>query len=223
MTGTPCWWRVSLLDDTLFAKLTHLWLNLNPNHPWHLGSADLLITSILGTPQSTQPWANACSYSQLYEQASDCDRNFTFIFATPTAFRQGKYDTAFPTPECVFHSLLGRWHKYSGIDLVSPSLESIFPAFFDIHTEIVTDSRSKFIGCLGKVTYKLLGELEPLQIKQLNALADFALFSGVGRKTTMGLGMTRKVNSNKPAPKLNQDLQDFCQSSLDDFRYKQGT
>ncbi|MCY7273713.1 MAG: CRISPR-associated endoribonuclease Cas6, partial [Phormidesmis sp. CAN_BIN44] len=46
---TPCWWRVSLLDDALFSHLTPLWLNLNPSHPWHLGPADLQITSILGT------------------------------------------------------------------------------------------------------------------------------------------------------------------------------
>ncbi len=51
----PCWWRISLLDNVLFAQLTPLWLNLNPHKPWHLGSADLLIISILGTAQSTQP------------------------------------------------------------------------------------------------------------------------------------------------------------------------
>ena len=69
-----CWWRISLLDDTLFGKLTQLWLNLNPQKPWHLGPTDLMITSILGTPQSTQPWANASSYAQLYEEASDQER-----------------------------------------------------------------------------------------------------------------------------------------------------
>lgn len=31
--GTPCWWRISLLDDTLFGKFTQLWLNLNSNRP----------------------------------------------------------------------------------------------------------------------------------------------------------------------------------------------
>ena len=114
-TGTPCWWRISLLDDTLFSKLTHLWLNLNPNHPWHLGPADLHIASILGTPQSTQPWANAVSYSQLYDRASQSDRQISFTLATPTAFRQGQYDTALPTRDCVFNSLLNRWNKYIGI------------------------------------------------------------------------------------------------------------
>ena len=53
--GTPCWWRISLLDDHLFSHLNQLWLNINPNQPWHLGPADLHITSILGTPQRTQP------------------------------------------------------------------------------------------------------------------------------------------------------------------------
>jgi CRISPR-associated endoribonuclease Cas6 len=190
--GTPCWWRISLLDDTLFSQLTHLWLNLNPDHPWHLGPANLYITSIQGTPQSTQPWANATSYAQLYDQASDRITNIDFNFATPTAFRQGKYDTTLPTRECVFNSLLSRWNKYSGIAFDEIAIESIFPSFININTQIVADSRSKFIGVVGEVNYRLLGELEPIQIKQINALADFALYAGVGRKTTMGMGMIRR-------------------------------
>lgn len=196
-TGTPCWWRISLLDDTLFNKLTQLWLNLNPNHPWHLGSADLYITSILGTPQSTQPWANAASYTQLYEQASDCDRQIALSFSTPTNFRQGEFDTALPTRECVFNSLLQRWHKYSDISLEANLTEVIFPSFFNIRTAMGADSRSKFIGCVGEISYRILGDVDPLIIKQINALADFALYCGVGRKTTMGMGMTRRIKMTK--------------------------
>ncbi|QLE43061.1 CRISPR-associated endoribonuclease Cas6 [Nostoc sp. C052] len=200
--GTPCWWRISLLDDTLFGKLTQLWLNLNPNRPWHLGPADLYITSIQGTPQSIQPWANASTYAQLYEEASDvCDglrlRNssINLSFSTPTAFRQGQYDSTLPTRESVFNSLLSRWNKYSGIEFTQIAIESIFPSFVNIHTEILADSRSKFIGIIGEVNYKILGQIEPIQIKQLNALADFALYAGIGRKTTMGMGMTRRLYS----------------------------
>ncbi len=194
--GTPCWWRISLLDDTLFGKLTQLWLNLNPNHPWHLGPADLHITSILGTPQSTQPWANAISYAQLFEQSSDSDRQIEFSFCTPTAFRQSNYDCALPTRELVFNSLIKRWNQYSGIELPKNLFEPIFPSFFDIRTEIVADSRSKFIGCVGAMNFRLLGDVDPLVIKQINALANFALYSGVGRKTTMGMGMVRRNYSS---------------------------
>ena len=193
--GTPCWWRISLLDDTLFGKLTQLWLNLNPNRPWHLGPADLYITSIQGTPQSIQPWANASTYAQLYEEANDRNSSINLTFSTPTAFRQGQYDTTLPTRESVFNSLLSRWNKYSGIEFPQIAIESIFPSFVNIHTEILADSRSKFIGIIGEVTYKILGAVEPIQIKQINALADFALYTGVGRKTTMGMGMMRRLYS----------------------------
>ena len=191
--GTPCWWRISLLDDTLFSKLTQLWLNINPEQPWHLGSADLFITSIQGTPQSIQPWANACSYSQLYDRASNIEKTINFVFATPTAFRQGSYDTGLPTRELVFRSLLKRWNKYSQIEFDSEFIESIYPSFFNIKTEIASDSRSKFIGCVGEISYRIMGELEAETIKKINALADFALYAGVGRKTPMGMGMVRRI------------------------------
>jgi CRISPR-associated endoribonuclease Cas6 len=193
--GTPCWWRISLLDDNLFSQLTPLWLNLNPDHPWHLGSADLYITSIQGTAQSSQPWANACTYSQIYEQASDQERNLNFAISTPVAFRQGGFDTILPTRECVFNSLINRWHKYSGIELTNIPIESIYPSFCQINTEVISNYDSKFIGCVGKINYRILGDVEPIGIKQINALADFALYAGVGRKTTMGMGMMRRVKN----------------------------
>ena len=196
--GTPCWWRISLLDDRLFSQLTQLWLNLNPSQPWHLGSADLSITSILGTPQSGQPWANFATYAQLYEQASESDRQLDFAFCTPTAFRQMQFDSALPTRDLVFNSLLRRWNQHSGLTFSEGLVECIFPSFFDIRTEIVSDSRSKFIGCVGAINFRILGDVNPLVIKQINTLADFALYSGIGRKTPMGMGMIRRVARGNP-------------------------
>lgn len=205
--GTSCWWRISLLDDGLFGRLNQLWLNLNPNQPWHLGPADLHITSILGTPQSTQPWANFCNYQQLYEQASEQERKLTLQFYTPTAFRQGKYDSAMPTPDRVFGSLLRRWNHYSGMEFSPDILDAVQPSYFDIRTEVATDPRSQFhhtgakvnpcnqfTGCVGKVTYQVLGNIDAVTLKQLNTLADFSLYAGVGRKTPMGMGITRRVS-----------------------------
>jgi CRISPR-associated endoribonuclease Cas6 len=191
--GTPCWWRISLLDDRLFGQLTQLWLNINPQQSWHLGSADLTITSILGTPQAAQPWANACSYQELFDRASDRDRTLRLTFVTPTSFRQGSFDSALPTRECVFNSLRSKWLKYSGIELPDLTIESIFPSAFEIRTEVSNDYIGKFIGTVGDVKYQIMGDATPLQIKQLNALADFALYAGVGRKTPMGMGMTRRL------------------------------
>lgn len=192
--GASCWWRISLLDDSLFGHLTPLWLNLNPSHLWHLGPADLQITSMLGTPQSTQPWANFSSYAQLYKQASEDTRQITFAFSTPATFRQGKYDSALPTRECVFNSLLSRWNRYSGIPFPEALAECLFPSFFDIQTELVNHPDGKWAGCVGTISYRILGDMNPETIKQINTLADFALYSGVGRKTPMGMGMLQRLH-----------------------------
>lgn len=190
--GCSCWWRISLLDDGLFGHLRSLWLNLNPEQAWHLGSADLQITSILGTPQSTQPWAGFASYGQLYKDASGHNREIRLLFATPTAFRQGKYDTALPTRDTVFMSLLKRWNQFSDIPFSEDIIAHVFPSFFDIRTEVAEHYNSKFIGCIGQIQFQILGDVDTQVVKQLNTLADFALYAGVGRKTPMGMGMVRR-------------------------------
>ncbi|WP_019503802.1 CRISPR-associated endoribonuclease Cas6 [Pleurocapsa sp. PCC 7319] len=195
--NTPCWWRISLLDESLFRKLTQLWLNINPEKPWHLGSADLKIASILGTSQPNQPWANAIPYDRLYEEASSANNKFTFSFATPTTFGKGKYNNSLPTPESIFKSLRKRWNTYSNIEIPEAelALESLFPSYFNIRTEVISDySKSKLIGCVGDINYQALGNIDPQQIKYLNTLADFALYCGMGKKTTMGMGMVRRIN-----------------------------
>jgi CRISPR-associated endoribonuclease Cas6 len=192
--STPCWWRISLLDEVLFSKLTGLWLNLNPDRAFHLGSADLYITSILGTPQSSQPWSNFATYQQIFDRASETERNITFHLATPTAFRQGKYDSPLPTRDNVFKSLCDRWNTYSEIPINPEIIEYIFPSRFEIKTEVVKNyDTHSFIGCVGEIGYRILGDASPETIKQINALADFAMFAGIGRKTTMGMGMVRRV------------------------------
>ena len=196
--NTPCWWRISLLDESLFGKLTQLWLNINPEKPWHLGSADLIITSIIGTSQPNHPWANATTYDRLYAEASDTNNKFTFSFATPTTFGKGKQNDSLPTSESIFKSLCKRWNKYSNIEIPETELPllSLFPSYFNIRTEVTKDySQSKLIGCVGDISYQAFGKIDPQQIKYLNTLADFALYCGMGKKTTMGMGMVRRINN----------------------------
>lgn len=201
--GTPCWWRIALLDETLFGSLTQLWLSLDPSRPWYLGPAELQVINVLGTPQANQSWANFQSYANLYQQAPDGtqgntqgDRKLDLRFCTPTTFKCRQFDSALPTASLVFQSLLRRWNRYSNLPFPETIVEQIYPCLFDIQTAIAIDSRSKFIGCLGTVVFQILGEVEPVTIKQINALADYAIYAGVGRKTPMGMGMVRRVPSN---------------------------
>jgi CRISPR-associated endoribonuclease Cas6 len=111
-----------------------------------------------------------------------------------------------PTPTSVFGSLLRRWNHHSGLEFSPDIIDALQPSYFNIRTEVAQDPRSQFqytgakvnpanqfMGCVGKVTYQILGSCDRTTIKQLNTLADFALYAGVGRKTPMGMGMCRRV------------------------------
>jgi CRISPR-associated endoribonuclease Cas6 len=94
----------------------------------------------------------------------------------------------------VFNSLRRKWNQYSALEFSESIVEAIFPSYFEINTAIAPDSRSKFIGCIGNMSFRIFGDLEPNVIQQINALADFALYAGVGRKTPMGMGMVRRIS-----------------------------
>jgi CRISPR-associated endoribonuclease Cas6 len=190
--GTPCWWRISLIDDRLFSKLAHLWLAINRERTWQIGQVDLQLVSILSNPQTDRDWASFITYQQLYDRASTTDRQIQFTFYTPTTFRVTKFDDPLPSIDRIFNSLLKRWNCYSNIPFDRQSIEHIYAKYFRTHSEIAIDSRSKFIGFVGDITCQILGDVAPETIQQINALADFAIYAGVGRKTPMGMGMVRR-------------------------------
>lgn len=202
--NTPCWWRITLLDDALFAQLAHLWLGLSSQKQWHLGGSPIEVTSVIGTQQMGQPWASYVPYAQLYEQASDRNRKLPFRLCTPTNFRISDYDSCIPTRDRVFKSLLKRWNHYSDMPFEPDLISAIYPGDYSLHSEIAIDSRSKFIGGIGQITFNILGDLMPSTLKQINALASFSLYSGIGRKTPMGMGQTfyaQQPTSHSPLPK----------------------
>jgi len=98
-------------------------------------------------------------------------------------------------PESVFRGIVNKWNRYSGVDLLPGILELLHPQRFDLKTRVIAGGYDKTVGCIGRITYKILGEVDALAIRQLNALANYAFYAGIGRKTTMGRGMARRVVS----------------------------
>ena len=155
---------------------------------------------------------------RLYEEASDRNRKLPFRLCSPVTFRISDYDSSLPTRDRVFKSLLKRWNHYSQIPFPENLIKHIYPAAYNIHSDIAIDSRSKLIGCIGNITFQILDkEVSPTAIQQINALAQFALFTGIGRKTSMGMGQTFYIlpsetangvsevsQSPKPRPKLKR-------------------
>jgi CRISPR-associated endoribonuclease Cas6 len=121
----------------------------------------------------------------------------TLEFVTPTSFRKNEMQVVFPQPELVFSSLLRRWNAFS--ELKIPEEHAVyFPSIkvssYDLHTQLVHFSRYKIIGFKGRVEYELPEGSSEDFMQVVNALADFAFYSGVGAKTTMGMGQVRRIS-----------------------------
>ncbi len=209
--GIPCWWRLCLLDDQLFARLTPIWLQLPTlKANWYLGSTDLTLSHIFSTAAAPDPWANSYSYQTLYDTASATQRDITLTFHTPTCFRQGDHDTALPLPRSVFHTPWRRWQEYANVPLAENLLEQIdaylYPTSFDLKTVGIKGHWGTFVGSLGTIRYRLAPSLTEEQVKQINTLTNYLYFCGTGRKTTMGFGQVARSPSKNssglvPAPK----------------------
>lgn len=137
-------------------------------------------------------------YTQLIDCAST-QNTVTMSFASPTSFkRTGGYFTPLPQPELVFSSLLDRWNAFAPFRLPD-TLYDLFHAdiaILDVHiqTETLTFARGQkgtVPGFIGKVTYRF--SRDKGQRRYLQALASFAKYSGVGVKTTVGMGQVRAI------------------------------
>ncbi|MEO0458757.1 MAG: CRISPR system precrRNA processing endoribonuclease RAMP protein Cas6 [Cyanobacteria bacterium P01_A01_bin.114] len=191
--GASCWWRISLLDDGLFGHLSRAWQKVALQQPWFLGSTPLHITGLCDRAHRNPDWARVSSYQQLYEQASDQTRDIRLQFLTPATFGHGGYESPLPTRDAVFHCLRKRWNRHSGLAFAPSLIEPIMPVGFDIQTEVLQDTETKIVGCLGQITFRIVGDVDALTIKRINTVADYTLFCGIGHQTTLGMGIVRRI------------------------------
>lgn len=191
-----CSLRITMLDSLLYRRLTQR-LFLPQNIPsLRLGSAELLITEMIGVPGSS-PWTGYTTWEELVKKAAP-ETTIPLEFATPTSFRRGDLDLPLPLPELVFGSYLAKWQAFSPIPL-APDLTE--PNFFARHigvkehrirTTPFCDGRVIIPGFVGRATFLIKAVPEDLA-QHINALANFAFYAGTGRKSTHGMGMTRRA------------------------------
>jgi len=157
---------------------------------------------ILRVAEAPRVWHT--SYAELKDNARH-DLEIALEFLSPTSFHVNGMDYALPEPRRVFESYLKRWNEFSGwvlepaealLDWVT---QNVALAFFEIHSAEQVYREYKHIGCVGGVTYCVQknGWGDADKVHWLNVLAEYATFCGTGRKTTQGMGQTRRVANRR--------------------------
>ncbi len=200
--GQPGWLRLGLLDDRLFAVFMHHLLN-NSRPTIRLGPVHFAITTVLGNPGS-HPWVGYTTLDQLRALSATPDQ-WTLEFASPTAIRWGEAENKtrrvelFPQPRMAIAGLRSRWDRLTG-DTWGRAFEEwvernvIVSRIWHWQTQSFGFQKQTYVGGLGRLDYRLLDASHAANAAHLNRLWQLAFYTGIGYKTTHGLGQVRIVN-----------------------------
>lgn len=176
----------------------------DPPAVWELDHHPFQVVEVI-SDAARQPWSGTSSYETLAAaqllRGEALPRQVTLEFASPTAFKSKEMHIPVPMPGLVFGSLVERWNTFSPVT-ISPELRRF-------GEEMVAISRYKLesrpvpskpgagkaglrMGGVGRVTYAALGG-DRYWLGLLHMLANFALYSGVGVQTSVGMGQVRLV------------------------------
>ena len=208
--------RFTFLDDSLYPLLARYFLSA-ADLTFDLVRAELTVARILTTPQSGEEWARYATFAELSGRASEEEKQFSFQFATPTFFKRGGGPTypdmivPLPLPDLLFGSLLRNWNQFSPSSFIEAALfKEICTHHLEIiHHRIISQQArlvfqredgnyrtTSFPGFIGTCAFRLIELHDPGVVKMLNTLSDFAFYSGVGARTTMGFGVARRVKES---------------------------
>jgi len=197
--GQEGWLRVGLLNDRLFGVfMQHLLQSRAPSI--RLGQVNFAITEALGAPGS-HPWVGYATLDQL-RALDERPARWVLEFESPTAIRWGQADNGtrrvelFPRPRMAIASLRSRWDKLSGESWGRDFEEwvernVVVGRVWRWETQPFPYRRQTYVGGLGKLEYRCLDRTNGANVAHLNRLLHLAFFTGIGYKTTHGLGQIR--------------------------------
>ncbi|MBE9225406.1 CRISPR system precrRNA processing endoribonuclease RAMP protein Cas6 [Phormidium sp. LEGE 05292] len=181
--------RVGLLNGSLMEPLL-MGVEKWGTQPLVLGRFPFALRSIYTLP-GTHRFAGSADYTLLANtpQTTQTTAEIELNFVSPTSFKQSRGIQPFPLPELVFGSLLRRWNAFALEELNFPSVEwEGLVSAYELKTYALKMEGGSEIGAQGWVRYYFP---DAEQAKLATVLAHFAFFSGVGRKTSMGMGQTQ--------------------------------
>ncbi len=204
------WLRITMLDASVFGTFARYLIAHPGAVTVRIGEAHFNISRLLSTPDpdvSTQPWVGYSTFADLHD-LRPAQKSYRFEFVTPTAFSKGqkqwgKLLSVFPEPATVFESLARQWESFAPVPLrmeahgitmrtfASWCEEQIMVTRYELETSYLPSSKFGQAGFQGNVTYEVKGMPTAPEAQWLSPLARFALFSGIGYKTTMGMGQAR--------------------------------
>jgi CRISPR-associated endoribonuclease Cas6 len=153
---------------------------------------------------AAHPWAGQTTFETLIQEhtlsAAPPPPRLALRFASPTVFRSGGANLPLPLPGLVFEGLARRWNAFGPLRIPDEvrryAEECLVISRYRLHTERVLfgedGARGAYPGFVGVCGYAARNR-DRYWLGLIHTLAAFALYAGVGARTSMGLGQARVI------------------------------
>ncbi|HLH63454.1 MAG TPA: CRISPR system precrRNA processing endoribonuclease RAMP protein Cas6 [Ktedonobacteraceae bacterium] len=187
-----------------------------------IGKQQFLLEEVISGNDESSGWTGFTTFAGLVEKARTArlgnPESLTLQFDSLTTFNRstaretgyGKHFACLPLPQYVFWGLIRRWQELAPphlADIVQKeeiehyiNEEGIIIKDYELKTHLVHLVNHPQEGFVGSCKYHLRGSDDALTAegalpvrRQLLLLAQLAFYTGVGYKTTMGMGRIRLV------------------------------
>jgi CRISPR-associated endoribonuclease Cas6 len=190
-------------------------------HPFmQIGKQQFLLEEVVANSDDRSEWTGFTSFSKLVEKAKTVKLGnpepLTLEFASLTAFNRGSAKTKaygnhyarLPLPHYIFPGLAKRWQELAPPELVGVVQKERIEEYIQDDGMVIEDyelqtHRVSFVnhpqrGFIGTCKFHLRGPDEaitpeaPLTVRQqVLLLGQFAFYTGIGYKPSMGMGQVR--------------------------------
>ncbi len=183
---TECRIRLATLDRPTFEAFSSALMPLAAvRGSLVINGTDYIVQDVgmCGRSGGAASWSDLCARER---------EEYALKFVSPTAFRRRGLNVPLPDPQLVLGSLWQRWEAFSTEPFSPQTLEELTGcvalSVTDIHTRVWRFPRYMMVGFVGIAAFRLTGRPSRDALRLFNGLMNLAPFSGVGYKTTMGMG-----------------------------------
>ncbi|RMH71360.1 MAG: CRISPR-associated endoribonuclease Cas6 [Gemmatimonadetes bacterium] len=207
--GNEYWFRVTTLAD----ELHQYWIQslIRSRLTIHLARVPFLLSEVLMTPHKATPWAIYQPYHKLWEQAENAS-TFILKFESPTLIKRGSRWIDHPdSARALLLNVAKKWNIFARnlppIDL--DTFAGRLDAAVTLHAQVQTAAlqyKGLLTGFQGICTVTTT-ETDPEFRHRLNLMGNYAFFTGIGAKTTQGMGQVRRIPEippNENSERINQ-------------------
>jgi len=188
--------RATFLEDKLFEFFaSKVMRDKILKNKLSIGAIEFLVNKVI-LDTSRSEWSSIFSPKYFFQENREFKTEITLSFITPTLFRTGDLHLSNPNAEIMFSGLFNKFNKYSDLKLdesIAEKLKAINISKEDIKVRKVYFDKFYLQGFTGDVTFVVDESFKEDKelLTAFNLLSEFSYYSGVGYKTTMGLGQVK--------------------------------